>query len=105
MGRTERLGARPFCRFEDGTEDGAAQGQVFGSYLHGLFDSGALTGALAAYLAKRRGLDLAACQPEPRRAYREREYERLAAAVRQSLDMDAIYRAMEEYEHAAPSAR
>ncbi len=105
MGQTERLGGMPFCRFADGTEDGAAQGLVFGSYLHGLFDSGALTAALAEYLAGRRGLNLAAWTPEPRRAYREREYDRLAAAVRQSLDMDAIYRAMEEYEHAAPSAR
>ena len=104
MGQTERKTAAPFCRFSDGTEDGAVQGLVFGSYLHGLFDSGALTSALADFLARRKGMNLSAWTPEPRKAYREREYDRLAAAVRESLDMDAIYRAMEEYEHGTSPA-
>ena len=47
MGRTDIHGAEPFCRFPDGRTDGAVQGNVFGTYLHGLFDSGTLTVKLA----------------------------------------------------------
>ena len=48
MGRTRRTGAEPFCRLQTGAEDGAVQGLVFGTYLHGLFDTGSLTDRLAA---------------------------------------------------------
>jgi cobyric acid synthase len=34
---------------------------------------------------------------EPWRESRERQYDLLAAGVREALDMDAIYRMMEEY--------
>ena len=54
-GRTAVQGA-PFCRYADGTPEGCVQGNVFGTYLHGLFDSGELTARLADYLCARRGL-------------------------------------------------
>ena len=46
-GRTAVNGA-PFCRYADGTPEGCVQNAVFGTYLHGLFDSGELTEQLAA---------------------------------------------------------
>ena len=100
MGRTDRRRAAPFCRFPDGGEDGAAQGTVYGTYLHGLFDSGELTAQLAEVLAARRGIEIPHTVPEPRALYRQRQYDRLADAVRRSLDMEAVYRAMEEFHHA-----
>ena len=99
MGKTRRLGGAAFCRFEDGGEDGTAAGHVFGTYLHGLFDSGELTVKLAEYLAARKGIEIPAVQPSDRAAYRSRQYDLLADAVRESLDMGRIYRIMEEYEH------
>ena len=106
MGRTERNGAEPFCRFSDGGADGAVQGNVFGTYLHGLFDSGELTVKLANWLAARKGIDIPAVAPSDRTAYRQRQYDLLADAVRQSIDMDAIYKAMEEFDHGrTPTAR
>ena len=99
MGKTRRLGGAAFCRFEDGGEDGTAAGHVFGTYLHGLFDSGELTVKLAEYLAARKGIEIPALQPSDRAAYRSRQYDLLADAVRESLDMERIYRIMEEYEH------
>ena len=36
--------------------------------------------------------------PEPQALYRQRQYDLLADAVRESLDLDAIYRAMEDYD-------
>jgi adenosylcobyric acid synthase len=90
--------AAPFCRFEDGVTDGAVSGMVFGSYLHGLFDSGELTARLAELLAKRKGIELPKVKIESRKSFRERQYALLAAEVRQSLDMGRIYEIMEEYE-------
>ena len=105
-GRTEVHGAAPFCRFSDGSADGAALGNVFGTYLHGLFDTGSLTVALANWLAARRGLTIPEAEPQPRAAYRQRQYDLLADAVRASLDMKKIYEAMEAYDHGnTPPAR
>jgi adenosylcobyric acid synthase len=75
-----------------GYVDGAYAGNVFGTYLHGLFDSGELTERLAEYLCTRRGIDAAAYKPESRAAYRERQYEKLAKCVRESLDLEIVYR-------------
>ncbi len=94
MGRTVRDGGEPFCRFEDGGADGAVCGSVYGTYLHGLFDTGELTGALADALLRRRGLDPREVRVESHGDYKQRQYDLLADAVRASLDMDAIYRAM-----------
>ncbi len=85
MGTTRSRG-EPFCRLEDGGEDGCRAGNVCGTYLHGLFDSGETTDKLADFLCARRG-----------RAFRERQYDLLAQGVRAALDMDAVYRVMEEF--------
>ena len=95
MGRTEAQGGAPFCRLEDGRADGCAAGQVFGTYLHGLFDSGEATARLADWLCRKKGLRPAQAAPLSHAALQEREFDRLAAAVRGALDMDAIYRMME----------
>ncbi len=98
MGDT-RGTAASFCRLEDGTEDGAAGENVFGTYLHGLFDSGELTARLAVWLAGRKGIKVPDVQPESRAVYKNRQYDRLADAVESSLDMKAIRQAMEAYAH------
>jgi adenosylcobyric acid synthase len=97
MGRTDTNGAEPFCRFADGTADGAVCGTIFGTYLHGLFDSGELVERLAQFLAARKGITIPKVHIETRAAYRDRQYDLLAAAVRESLDMRRIYEIMEEY--------
>ncbi|MBR1781776.1 MAG: cobyric acid synthase CobQ, partial [Oscillospiraceae bacterium] len=98
MGRTGGDCA-PFCTLSDGRAEGAAQGSVFGTYLHGLFDEGSVVSALADWLLRRKGMDPAEIRVESHRDYQERQYDLLADAVRQSLDLRAVYRAMEEYEH------
>ena len=96
MGTTEVRGA-PFCRLEDGTPDGCCAGNVFGTYLHGLFDSGEVTDKLADWLCERKGVEKTPAASESRRDYRERQYDLLAEQVRRALDMDAVYRIMEEF--------
>jgi adenosylcobyric acid synthase len=97
MGRTT-LGprARPLLRVERrgeerSHEDGAlsADGRVFGTYLHGIFDNDAFRRAL---------LDLyrepAAAGPSFA-ARKEEGYDRLAALLRECLDVAALYRILE----------
>lgn len=97
MGKTQGKPCTPFAVLGSGETDGAILENVMGTYLHGLFDSGELTGKLAAFLLHRKGLSAEHIQVESRDAYRQRQYDMLADAVRQSLDMAALYRAMEEY--------
>lgn len=99
MGQTRRLGGQPFCRLDTGAEDGTVQGTVFGTYLHGLFDTGSLTDRLAAWLLERKGMAADWAPTCDRAAYKDAQYDQLADSVRAALDMPAIYRAMEEYSH------
>lgn len=101
MGRTVLLdGALPLLHITQrggqpaSDPDGAtsADGQVAGTYLHGLFDSDNLRHALLANLAVRRGTTRTAA---PTRIDREAQYDRLAAAVRAHLDMACLYQMIE----------
>lgn len=89
-----RFGARcvPWMRI-GGEVDGVrnAEGNVLGSYLHGLFDDGQLFGRIAAHIREQKGIQGVAEAPMTMEAFREREFDRVAAIVRDSLDMEAIY--------------
>jgi len=78
--------ASPAVRLGDGRSDGAlsADGQVLGTYLHGVFDQ---PQALAALL---RWAGLADAEPLDLHALRERSIDRLADAVEQHLDTAAL---------------
>lgn len=97
MGRTERFGGEPFCLLEEDTpgggkkEDGCRSGNVLGTYLHGLFDSGEVAEKIAAWLCGRKGIAYNGEKRLSRKEYENREYDRLAAGVREALDMDAVY--------------
>ena len=92
-GRTEVEGL-PFCTQADGTPEGCVQDRIFGTYLHGLFDTGELTEKLVAALCARKGIapDTAALMPMEQ--YRQQQFDLLAEGVRKALDMDALYAAM-----------
>ena len=92
-GRTEVRG-EGFCTLADGTPEGCVQGNVFGTYLHGLFDTGELTEKLTAFLCSRKGLDPAGADLIPMEQYRQQQFDKLADSVRAALDMPAIYAAM-----------
>jgi len=76
------------------TADGAAAGDVYGTYVHGFFDREGVTAALAASLAERRGIALADVHSQSLAQYREEQFELLAASLRQHLDLDYIYHVM-----------
>lgn len=80
-------------RKTDGISDGVS---VYGSYVHGLFDSNEVLQALASALSARKGIAPADGQAIDRKAYKERQYDLLADALRKSLDMDKIYAILDE---------
>ena len=73
-----------------------AGGNVLGTYLHGLFDDGALADALVRRARKLKGLPEEPASAEQAAvsmaAYREAQFDKLARAVRESLDMERVYR-------------
>jgi adenosylcobyric acid synthase len=95
MGRaTPRGGARPLARLEGGAEEGCQKDSVYGTNLHGFFDSAACREALFGALCRRKGVSLQTSAFDLT-AYRESQYDALARAVREHLDMGLIYRILE----------
>lgn len=72
----------------------AGEGNVYGSYVHGIFDAPGVTDAILKVLCEKRGVDFAALGSFDLRAYKERQYDLLADAVRAGLDMDFVYRVL-----------
>lgn len=76
--------------------EGCFSGSVCGTYLHGFFDSGEISGKLIELLMRKKGI-----RPEDRKSldlksYKEEQYDKLANVIREHLDMDAVYRILEE---------
>ncbi len=92
-GRTT-VNGEPFCRLADGTPEGCVCKNVFGTYLHGLFDSGELTQELVKLLCARKGISPRETRPTSMAEYRQAQFDLLADGVRGALDMGAVYRAM-----------
>lgn len=90
--------ATPFATVDGGTADGAVRGNVFGTYLHGLFDTGELTAQLADMLLAKKGITITQFAVESREKYRSRQYDLLADTVRAHLNMAEIYRILAEWQ-------
>lgn len=97
------INGKPVITLADGRMDGMerADGLLFGSYLHGLFDNAELTNALLLRLAEKKGIKLS--NPAGNWAdYKETQYEKLADLVRRSLDMNAVYEILEKHPAGIP---
>ena len=70
---------------------GTFSGNVYGCYIHGLFDEPQVSSAVVRTLYERKGLHFDGTGID-RRAYKERQFDILADSVRESLDMELIYR-------------
>ena len=66
------------------------QGNVFGTYVHGIFDNGDIALKLAQDLAHKKGLELST-ESMDYASMKEKEYDKLADIVRANLDMKYIY--------------
>ena len=71
-----------------------SRGNVYGSYIHGIFDGAGIAQAVIGDLAARKGIDpgtLTVFDPE---RYKQEQYDKLADAVRGGLDMDFVYKVL-----------
>ena len=99
MGETEPdVGAE---RFNDPTQCAGAStlfnsGNVYGTYVHGVFDRRECAQALVGALLAARGLDASDIQAVDMVAYKEEQYDKLAQVIRENMDMDLVYRIVEE---------
>ena len=95
MGRTEQ--ASDAAVFQSGENE-----NVYGTYVHGIFDSGAIASALVDVLAKKKGIiidgrtDAEAGICIDYKAFKETQYDKLADAVSAHLNMEEVYGMLRE---------
>ncbi len=78
--------------------DGGVAGNVLGTYLHGIFDSDGVADALIDILYKLRGLSYVSNSNKisTSEAHKQKQYDILASTLRDVLDMEALYRIVEQ---------
>ncbi len=104
MGQTERIKepdvkakSEPFLRIDE-NEEGAVNGNIAGTYLHGIFDEEEMAEAVIDLLYQRKGQKRSNKLSFSYREYKEKQFDILADAVRASIDIKEIYRILEEQE-------
>ena len=73
-----------------------SEGDVYGTYLHGFFDREEITKAVAEALFRKKGMDPSHVQAFDIVSYKEEQYDKLAEALRQALDLEKVYRILKE---------
>lgn len=94
--------------YQDGIEDSRVSGienkavisahhkNVYGSYIHGLFDQGNIVHGIIQALAKKKGIKIKEGVFEDYQTYKEKQYDKLAETLRNYLDMEVIYEILRE---------
>lgn len=72
-------------------EDGACKENVYGTYVHGIFDGDGIATELVRAFADKKGIPMEESQQIDRHTYKETQYDLLADTLRKYLDMDKIY--------------
>lgn len=78
-------------KLSDGKTDGAYNGNIYGSYIHGIFDSKEVSGTIIKALYKKKGMKYYG-KCINREEYKERQYDLLADIVRNNMDMELVYK-------------
>ena len=76
-------------------EDGLCAGNVYGTYVHGVFDREEVTQGLVKALGDWKGIDVSQMTSVDFAAFKESQYDILAAELRRHLDMKKIYEILE----------
>lgn len=91
MGITESEKPSPLNMLDDGQPDGYfLHDKCWGTYLHGILDNTAVLDDLLSACGKK----VSTAQSFDYKAFRSAQYDKLAAHIRQHLDMDAVYKAI-----------
>ena len=65
---------------------------VYGSYIHGIFDAPGISDTILQALCRQKGIDFDGLGTFDSAAYQEQQYNKLADAVRGGLDMELVYK-------------
>ena len=97
MGRTSGGRALSALTAPDGTvkEGGHCRENIYGSYVHGIFDSGEVLRVICKALAQANGLSYLPKKVIGIKEYKNGQYDRLADILRRSLDTDMIYKILD----------
>ena len=77
-------------------ENVISAGNVYGSYIHGLFDHAETADVILHALAEKKGVSLQGGEMEDYRTFKEKQYDKLADTLRVYLDMEEIYGMLRE---------
>lgn len=75
---------------------GCCMGNVFGTYLHGVFDHPQMAQGIIEALCERKGISAEQISAVDFASYKETQYDLLAKGVREALDMKRIYQILNE---------
>ncbi len=64
---------------------------IYGSYVHGLFDEGMIANAMVQALAEKKGIEMENGEFEDYRTFKDKQYDKLADTLRMYLNMEEIY--------------
>ncbi|MGO4947947.1 cobyric acid synthase [Blautia sp. Sow4_E7] len=101
MGETTLKGeAKSSTKIQDSVtgeckKDGAYLDNVCGTYVHGVFDKEAVAEAIVQIIGEKKGLDVSGMTGMDFDAFKETQYDILAAELRKHLDMKKIYEILE----------
>jgi len=82
--------------FAHASASGIFSGNVYGTYVHGIFDEGTLAETLVSILAERKGVVLDTGQMISYGQFKQMQYDKLADGLRESMDMEAVYAMLRE---------
>ena len=77
-------------------QEGACQGNVYGTYVHGVFDKEKVAEKIVESIGLAKGLDVSGMIGVDFAAFKETQYDLLADGLREHLDMKRIYEILEE---------
>ena len=95
-------GVHPATEIEDFVQkdgrkaDGAQNGNVYGTYVHGVFDKEDVAKAVIRGIGQAKGIDTDNITGVDFQEFKETQYDILAAELRKHLDMDKIYSILNE---------
>lgn len=89
-------GMEEICESGNVSTDGSCRGNVYGCYVHGIFDAPECAGGFVSAVMKEKGYDSSCVEGRDWNAYKDEQYDRLADILRESLDMERIYEIIEK---------
>ena len=69
---------------------------IYGSYVHGLFDEGIIANSMIQALAEKKGIEIENGEFEDYQTFKDKQYDKLADTLRMYLNMEEIYEMLRE---------